>query len=92
MSTVHALVLLSVVLAAVVVAVLAAALIQVQRGLASTSRNLKALDDALKMVESEHLQPLRRAVEAINAQFELALGRLPRIARNAAVVADRRPR
>jgi uncharacterized protein YoxC len=92
MSSVHALVLLSVVLGAVTIAVLAVALIQVQRGLASAAKNLKTLDDALKMVESEHLQPLRPAVEAINAQFEQALGRLPGIARKAAVVAERRPR
>jgi uncharacterized protein YoxC len=92
MSTVHALVLLSVVLGAVTILVLAVALIQVQRGLASAAKNLKTLDDALKMVESEHLQPLRSSVEAINAQFEIALGRLPGIARKAAVVAERRPR
>jgi hypothetical protein len=92
MSTVHVLTLLSVVLAAVVVAVLATALIQVQRGLQSASEGLVKLDAALKMVESEHLAPLRPAVEAINAQFDVALSRVPGIARKAAIVAERRTR
>jgi hypothetical protein len=92
MSTVHALVLLSVVLGGVVIAVLAVALIQVQRGLARASHGLAQLDAALKTVEAEHLKPLLPAVEAINAQFDMALGRLPGIARKAAVVAERRPR
>ena len=92
MSSVHVLVLLSVVLAAVVVAVLAVALIQVQRGLESASTNLDALNQALAGVEAEHLRPLEPAVVAINAQFEQALGRLPGIARKAAIVAERRPR
>jgi hypothetical protein len=92
MSSVHALTLLSVVLAAVTVAVLATALIQVRRGLQSAASGLRQLDAALKMVESEHLQPLEPAVKAINAQFDTVLSRLPGIARKAAVVADRRPR
>ncbi|HWF54795.1 MAG TPA: hypothetical protein VG223_09215 [Solirubrobacteraceae bacterium] len=92
MSSVHALTLLSVVLAAVVVAVLATALIQVRRGLQSASAGLAKLDAALKGVESEHLRPLEPAVQAINAQFETALRRLPGIARKAAIVAERRPR
>lgn len=92
MSTVHALVLLSVVLGAVVIAVLAVALIQVQRGLAKASQGLRQLDNALQTVEAQHLKPLLPAVEAINAQFDAALSRLPGIARKAGVVAERRPR
>lgn len=92
MSTVHTLVLLSVLLAAVTVAALAGALILVRRGLESTSENLSKLDAALKMVESEHLQPLEGAVQAINAQFDTVLERIPGIARKAAIVAERRPR
>jgi uncharacterized protein YoxC len=92
MSATHALVLLSVVLAAVVVAVLAVALIQVQRGLDSAAQGLEQLNAALQTVEGEHLRPLESAVQAINAQFDLALQRLPGIARKAAIVAERRPR
>jgi hypothetical protein len=91
MSSTHVLVLLSVVLAAVVVAVLAVALIQVQRGLRSASEGLAQLDSALKTVESEHLRPLEPAVQAINAQFDVVLSRIPGIARKAAIVAERRP-
>lgn len=92
MSTTHVLVLLSVVLAAVVIAVLAVALIQVRRGLDSAAHGLEQLGAALQTVESEHLRPLEPAVQAVNAQFDLALERLPRIARKAAIVAARRPR
>jgi uncharacterized protein YoxC len=92
MSASHALVILSVVLAAVVVAVLAVALIQVRRGLQSVSRNLDTLATALEGVESDHLRPLRPAVEAINAQFDTILSALPGIASKAAIVAERRPR
>ncbi len=91
MSTVHVLVLLSVLLAAVTVAVLAVALILVERKLTSASQGLAQLDTALKGVESEHLRPLEPAVRAINAQFEIVLSRLPGIARKAAIVAERRP-
>jgi hypothetical protein len=92
MSSTHVLVLLSVVLAAVVVAVLAAALIQVRRGLESVSAGLATLGTALEGVESEHLQPLEPAVKAINAQFDVILSALPGIASKAAIVAQRRPR
>jgi hypothetical protein len=92
MSSTHALVILSVVLAAVVVAVLAVALIQVQRGLASVSKRLATLGSALEGVESDHLRPLEPAVRAINAQFDVILSALPGIASKAAVVAERRPR
>jgi uncharacterized membrane protein len=92
MSTPHALVVLSVVLAAVVVGVLAVALIQVRRGLRSASARLTTLAMALEDVESQHLRPLEPAVTAINAQFDTILGALPGIARKAAIVAERRPR
>jgi uncharacterized protein YoxC len=92
MSSTHALVILSVVLAAVVVVVLAVALIQVRRGLASISERLATLGSALEGVESDHLRPLEPAVKAINAQFEVILSALPGIASKAAIVAERRPR
>jgi hypothetical protein len=84
-------VILSVLLAVVVVAVLAAALIEVRRGLHSISEGLSTLAGALTGVEAEHLRPLEPAVKAINAQFEIILSALPGIARKAAVVAERRP-
>jgi hypothetical protein len=92
MSSTHALVILSVVLAAVVIAVLAVALLQVRRGLASISGRLAALAGALEGVESDHLRPLEPAVKAINAQFDVILSALPGIAKKAAIVAERRPR
>jgi hypothetical protein len=92
MSSTHALVILSVVLALVVVVVLAVALTQVRRGLESISTKLATLGTALEGVESEHLRPLEPAVKAINAQFDMILGALPGIARKAAIVAERRPR
>ena len=92
MSSTHALALLSFVLAAGVVLVLAAALIEVRRGLARISEGLATLASALDGVESQHLRPLEGAVKAINGQFDIILGALPGIARKAAVVAERRPR
>ena len=92
MSTTHALVLLSVLLAALVVGVLAVALILVRAGLARISEGLATLAAALAGVESEHLRPLEGAVTAINEQFDIILGALPGIASKAAVVAERRPR
>jgi hypothetical protein len=82
---------LSVLLAVVVVAVLAAALIEVRRGLRNISVGLATLGSALQTVEDEHLRPLEPAVKAINAQFDVILSALPGIARKAAVVAERRP-
>jgi hypothetical protein len=84
--------LLSVLLAVVVVAVLAAALIEVRRGLRSISTGLATLGDALEGVEAEHLKPLEPAVKAINAQFDVILSALPGIGAKAAMVAERRPR
>ena len=81
---------MSVALAVVVVAVLAAALIEVRRGLRSISTGLDTLAGALEGVEAEHLRPLEPAVKAINAQFDIILSALPGIAAKAAVVAERR--
>jgi hypothetical protein len=92
MSSVHALVLLTVVLTAGVVLVLAVALIEVRRGLTRISAGLATLATALQGVESEHLRPLEDAVTAINGQFDIILGALPGIASKAAIVAERRPR
>jgi hypothetical protein len=92
MSTNDVLVLLSVVLALVVVGVLAAALIEVRRGLLRISAGLAALASALEGVEAEHLRPLEGAVKAINAQFDVILAAMPGIAGKAAIVAERRPR
>ena len=83
---------LSILLAVVVIAVLAAALIEVRRGLRHISQGLATLGTALETVESEHLEPLRPAVEAINAQFDVILSALPGIGAKAAVVAEKRPR
>ena len=91
-SSTHALVLLSVVLAAGVVLVLAVALIEVRRGLTRASEGLATLASALQSVEAEHLRPLEGAVTAINEQFDIILGALPGIAGKAAIVAERRPR
>ena len=59
----------------------AAALIKVRQDLEATSANLATLAGALKMVESEHLQPLEPAVKAINGQFDVIIGAFPGIAR-----------
>jgi hypothetical protein len=90
MST-HVLVIISCVIALVVIAALAAALVLVRRGLASTSANLSTLAGALEGVEAEHLRPLEPAVQAINAQFDIIVSALPGIAAKAAIVAERRP-
>jgi hypothetical protein len=92
MSSEHALILLSVVLAVGVVLVLAVALIGVRMGLARISQGLATLAAALEGVESEHLRPLEGAVTAINEQFDIILGALPGIASKAAIVAERRPK
>jgi uncharacterized protein YoxC len=92
MSSVHALVLLSVLLAAGVVAVLAVALIQIRSGLQSISQGLDQLGQALAGVESEHLRPLEPAVKAINAQFDVIVAAFPGIAAKAADDAEKRPR
>ena len=83
---------LSVILIVIVVAVLAAALIEVRRGLTRVAAGLATLGSALQGVEAEHLRPLEGAVSAINAQFDIILGALPGIGSKAAIVAERRPR
>jgi hypothetical protein len=92
MSSTHALVLISVVLAVAVVVVLAVALILIRQGLASISQGMATLSAALSGVESQHLRPLEGAVRAINAQFDVILGAMPGIARKASIVAERRPK
>ena len=92
MSSTHALVLISVVLAVAVFVVLAVALILIRQGLASISEGLATLSAALSGVESQHLRPLEGAVKAINAQFDVILGAMPGIARKASIVAERRPK
>jgi len=82
---------LSAVLAIVIIAVLAGALIIIRMGLTSASVKLATLADALEGVEADHLAPLKPAVEAINAQFDIIVGALPGIAAKAAIVAERRP-
>ena len=82
---------LSVILALVIVVVLAGALLMIRARLTSTSKTLATLADALEGVQSEHLAPLKPAVEAINAQFQIITGALPGIAAKAAIVAERRP-
>ena len=86
-----ALTVLSVVLAFIIIAVLAGALIVIRAGLASASVKLATLADALEGVQADHLAPLKPAVQAINAQFDIIVGALPGIADKAAIVAERRP-
>jgi hypothetical protein len=86
------LIILSVVLALVIISAVAAALIKVRQDLEATSADLATLAGALKMVESDHLQPLEPAVKAINGQFDIILSAFPGIARKAKIVAERRPR
>ncbi len=87
MST-NLLIVLSVAEAVVLVVVLALVLIQIRRLLSSIAEDLGTLGSALTTVESEHLRPLRPAVEAINAQFEGIIGLMPGVAEKAAIVAE----
>jgi uncharacterized membrane protein len=86
------LIILSIVLAIIIIGAVAAALIKVRQDLEATSADLATLAGALKMVESDHLQPLEPAVKAINGQFDIIIGAFPGIARKAKIVAERRPR
>jgi hypothetical protein len=79
---------LSVAEAVLVVVVLALALIEIRRRLTRIADGLNRLGSALTTVESEHLRPLARAVEAINDQFSKILDLLPRVADKAAIVAE----
>ncbi len=87
MST-NLLIVLSVAEAVILVVVLALALIEIRRLLNSIAEDLGVLGSALTTVESEHLRPLRPAVEAINAQFEGIIGLMPGVAEKAAIVAE----
>ena len=78
---------LSVAEAVVLVVVLALALIEIRRRLLDIANGLGTLGEALTTVESEHLKPLRPAVEAINAQFEGIVGLMPGVAKKAGIVA-----
>jgi hypothetical protein len=79
---------LSVAEAVLVVVVLALALIEIRRRLTRIADGLNTLGSALTTVESEHLRPLARAVEAINDQFSKILDLLPGVADKAATVAE----
>lgn len=82
------LIVLSVLEAVLLVVVLALALIEVRRRLARISDGLDTLGQALTTVESQHLRTLAPAVEAINRGLAAIGGRLPGVARKAAIVAD----
>ena len=79
---------LSVAEAVLVVVVLALALIEIRRRLTRIADGLNTLGSALTTVESEHLRPLARAVEAINDQFSKILDLLPGVADKGAIVAE----
>ena len=84
---------LSVVLAVVVIAVLAVALIEVRRGLTAISEGLATLQRRRSPASRPSTcARSRRAVKAINAQFDVILAALPGIGRKASIVAERRPR
>lgn len=82
------LIVLSVVEAVVLIVVLALALIEIRRRLNAIAEGLATLGSALTTVETEHLRPLRPAVEAINAQFTRIIGLMPGVADKAAIVAE----
>lgn len=84
------LIVLSVAEAVVLVAVLALALIEIRRRLNDVAADLETLGGALAEVESEHLRPLRPAVEAINRQFDGIIALMPSVAAKAAIVAGRK--
>ena len=78
---------LSVAEAVVLVVVLALALIEIRRRLNAIADGLETLGSALATVESEHLRPLRPAVQNINDAFARIIGLMPGVAEKAAVVA-----
>jgi hypothetical protein len=83
------LIVLSLAEAVVLVVVLALALIEIRRRLDEIAEGLGTLGTALSTVESEHLRPLRPAVEAINEQFTGIIELMPGVADKAAIVATR---
>ena len=78
---------LSVAEAVLVIVVLALALIEIRRRLNAIAAKLGTLGSALKTVESEHLRPLRPAVENINHAFTRIIALMPGVADKAAIVA-----
>ena len=81
------LIVLSVAEAVLVIVVLALALIDIRRRLARIADGLGTLATALDTVESQHLRPLRPAVENINSAFARIIGLMPGVAEKAAIVA-----
>ena len=81
------LIVLSVAEAVLVIVVLALALIDIRRRLARIATGLGTLASALDTVESQHLRPLRPAVENINNAFARIIGLMPGVADKAAIVA-----
>lgn len=81
------LIVLSVAEAVLVIVVLALALIDIRRRLARIATGLGTLATALDTVESQHLRPLRPAVENINNAFARIIGLMPGVADKAAIVA-----
>lgn len=88
MLSTNLLILLSVVEAVVLIAVLAAALTEIRRRLVVISDGLATLASALVTVETQHLRPLRGALEAINERAGTLLGLLPVIAGKAEIVVE----
>lgn len=86
MST-NLLIALSVAEAVLVVVVLVLALMDIRRRLNRIASGLETLGGALSSVESEHLRPLRPAVEDINEAFSRIIGLMPGVADKAAIVA-----
>ena len=82
------LIVLSVAEAVLVIVVLALALIDIRRRLARIATGLGTLATALDTVESQHLRPLRPAVENINSAFVRIIGLMPGVADKAAIVAE----
>jgi hypothetical protein len=78
---------LSVAEAVLVVVVLVLALMDIRRRLNRIASGLETLGGALSSVESEHLRPLRPAVEDINEAFSRIIGLMPGVADKAAIVA-----
>jgi hypothetical protein len=81
------LIVLSVAEAVLVIVVLALALIDIRRRLNRIATGLGTLASALDTVESQHLRPLRPAVENINNAFDRIIGLMPGVADKAATVA-----
>ena len=81
------LIVLSVIEAVLVIVVLALALIEIRRRLDRVATGLETLASALATVETEHLRPLRPAVQNINDAFARIIALMPGVADKAAIVA-----